>query len=109
MVTQAKNKSALSLENVYEIDPDKYNELLRNSIHTHYKKADDMTERNINLEAKLIAENLEISDRVDIMSRNEAYITLKDHKENFQNNPKVRLINPAKTQIGNISKVLKMK
>ena len=39
------------------------------------------------------------------MSRNEAYITLKDHKENFQNNPKVRLINPAKTQIGKISKV----
>ena len=39
------------------------------------------------------------------MSHNEAYITLKDHKENFQNNPKVRLINPAKSQIGRISKI----
>ena len=30
---------------------------------------------------------------------------LKDHKDNFQNNPKVRLINPAKTNIGQISKI----
>ena len=38
------------------------------------------------------------------MSQNECYITLKDHKDNFQNNPKVRLINPAKSYIGQISK-----
>ena len=31
-------------------------------------------------------------------------ITLKDHKEIFQNNPKCRLINPAKLEIGIVSK-----
>ena len=31
---------------------------------------------------------------------------MKDHKENFQNNPTVRLINPAKNELGKISKVI---
>ena len=34
------------------------------------------------------------------------FFTLMDHKENFQNNPTVRLINPAKNDIGRISKVI---
>ena len=34
----------------------------------------------------------------------QAFISLKDHKENFQNNPKCRLINPAKNNLGLISK-----
>ncbi len=38
------------------------------------------------------------------MAERQAFITLKDHKENFENNPKCRLINPAKSEIGRISK-----
>ena len=40
------------------------------------------------------------------MKKREAFISLKDHnyKENFQNNPKYRLINPAKSDSGKISK-----
>ena len=38
------------------------------------------------------------------MAKNQAFITLKDHKDNFINNPKCRLINPAKIDIGRISK-----
>ena len=34
------------------------------------------------------------------------FFTLKDHKENFQNNATVRLINPANNDIGRISKVI---
>ena len=33
-------------------------------------------------------------------------ITLKDHKENFNNNPTVRLINPAKNELRYISKAI---
>ena len=33
------------------------------------------------------------------------FITLKDHKPNFRNSPSCRLINPAKSEIGHISKV----
>ena len=37
---------------------------------------------------------------------NNYFILLKDHKENFQNNPTFRLINPAKNELGKISKVI---
>ena len=40
------------------------------------------------------------------MAQRNPYITLKDHKENFQSNPKFRLINPAKTELGKVSKVV---
>ena len=29
---------------------------------------------------------------------------MKDHKENFENNPKCRLLNPAKSELGKVSK-----
>ena len=40
------------------------------------------------------------------MSKKPAYITLKDHKNRFDKNPKCRLINPAKSEIGLISKII---
>ena len=38
--------------------------------------------------------------------KREAFISLKDHKENFENNPKCQLINPAKSNSGKISKLI---
>ena len=38
------------------------------------------------------------------MKKREGFISLKDHKENFQNNPKCRLIDLAKSDSGKISK-----
>jgi hypothetical protein len=38
------------------------------------------------------------------MAKKQAFITLKDHKENFANKPTCRLINPTKSEIGHISK-----
>ena len=43
---------------------------------------------------------------MDINGENNCFITLKDHKENFENNPSTRLINPAKNELGRISKVI---
>ena len=37
---------------------------------------------------------------------NNCFISLKDHKESFQNNLTVRLISPAKNELGKISKVI---
>ena len=42
---------------------------------------------------------------MDCFARSNAFITWKDHKENFQSNPKCRLINPAKSEIGKASKL----
>ena len=38
------------------------------------------------------------------MATRSAYVSLKDHKEHFTSNPKCRLINPAKSEIGLMSK-----
>ena len=55
-------------------------------------------------EANEIAKRLNLDDRVNTTAKREAFITLKDHKPNFANNPTCRLINPAKSEIGKISK-----
>ena len=48
----------------------------------------------------------EILGQMDINSKNTCFITLKGYKENFLNNPTVRLINPAKNELGRISKAI---
>ena len=60
--------------------------------------------RNINLEARQLAQKLKLDDRIEQLSENQAFITIKDHKPNFPNNIKCRLINPAKSNLGKISK-----
>ena len=50
--------------------------------------------------------NLDIEERVDAMQESNAYITIKDHKPRFPNKIDCRLINPAKSNLGKISKVI---
>ena len=45
-------------------------------------------------------------DKIKINGYSGCFITLKDHKENFINNPTVRLLNPAKNEVGRISKTI---
>ena len=90
--------------NLYKIDKDDYNKYLIENITETYKKSDMNKVNKLNLEAKKIADKLSISDRVDRLQNDEAYITIKDHKKNFQTNPTFRLTNPSKTNIGKISK-----
>ena len=53
---------------------------------------------------KSIVRKLGIQDRVNKTSKRECFITLKDTKENFMNNPKCRLLNPMKPEVGKVSK-----
>ena len=34
----------------------------------------------------------------------DCFITVKDHKDNFENNTKCRLLNPSKSDLGRVSK-----
>ena len=90
--------------NIYEMDVDNYRKLLRDNITSTYKKADKSLTKKINQEAKHIAEKLKLDNRIECLAEKNSYITLKDHKDNFYNNPQCRLINPTKLQIGIISK-----
>ena len=81
-----------------------YNDLLQKNITKAYKKVTPKTTNPIEVKAKSVAKKLDLEDRVNITAKREAFITLKDHKPNFVNNPTCRLINPAKSEIGKISK-----
>ena len=41
-----------------------------------------------------------------VNGKQNCFVTLKDHKFDFQNNPTVRLLNPAKNELGRISKTI---
>ena len=49
---------------------------------------------------KHIAKKLELSDKMEHLARNPTFITLKDHKENFNLKLSCRLINPSKSELG---------
>ena len=91
--------------NLYKLSKDNYKKLLTDNITKSYKKkTNTATINNINKEAKRIAEHLYLDDGVEQFNQRESFATLKYHQENFQNNPKCRLLNPAKSEIGIISK-----
>ena len=92
--------------NLYEMDRERYEKLLTENITKHYRTADDDAYDDINEEACVIAGrlNVNLAERMDTMAKNEAYITLKDHKDNFLHSLPCRLINPAKSEMGRVSK-----
>ena len=69
-----------------------------------YQKTCYQTKKKIDREAKKFAKSLGLDERMECYSDQSAFITLKDHKANFKNNTKCRLINPSKSEIGLFSK-----
>lgn len=90
--------------NYYKLDVEEYNALLVNNITSSYKKVSDTTVQDITTEAKWVAKNIQLDDRINTMAERQAFLTLKDHKDNFANRPTCRLLNPAKSELGKISK-----
>ena len=78
----------------------------RNAVISTYKKVNGNIKKGINEERKEIVKKSfdSIIDRVDVNAESSCFITIKDHKENFLNHLKVRLINPAKNKLGRITK-----
>ena len=92
--------------NYYQMQAEEYNALLKKRVEKEYRKAPACTEQAINLEAKHIANNLSIVDRIDILSQRSSFITLKDHNDNFANKTTCRLINPCKSKLGKVNKLI---
>ena len=90
--------------NMYRLEREEYNQLKKNAVTSKYKKASEKIKKNIDKGGVKFAKKAGILDRMDQNGTNNCFITLKDHKDNFQNNPTTRLINPAKNEIGRISK-----
>ena len=81
--------------NFYAVTEDQYEKLLTNNITKNYRSAPVPagTYNTINQEAQRIAKELEIDERMECMAKNEAYLTLKNHKPNFSTALPCRLIN----------------
>ena len=89
--------------NLYLIKPCSYTKYMTDTITTEYKKTSIDTMKKINTEAATIARKYELDDRIEAMAMKPAYLTLKDHKEDFPARLKFRLINPCKNNIGNVT------
>ena len=92
--------------NFYEMDKTLHDKVPTQNVTKTYRQSDHSAYKNSNNEAKSIAESLNVVDKVECLAKTDAFITLKDHKEGFSNDPKCRLINPAKSQLGKVSKSL---
>jgi glutaredoxin-related protein len=90
--------------NIYEMDKDKYCKLLKENITSSYKAADEEAVTDINHELRDITTEIDIANKIETMTNTDAFISMKDHKENFCSKPKCRLINPAKNNLGRVSK-----
>ena len=91
--------------NICETDKDMYLKLLNDNITETYRTSSNAVYSKINKEAKQIANDFTIADRKDCLGKVDAFISLKDHKDNFLSNAKCRLIYPAKSGIGKTSKL----
>ena len=76
--------------------------LLNNSITSTYQKSNNHIKKTIKIKRK----NKEMLQRMDINGDSHCFIAFKDYKENFQSNLSVRLINPAKNQLGRLSRFI---
>ena len=90
--------------NNYKMPPEHYKAILQKNIEKEYAKAPTDLEQCINSKAKDIALNLQIDNRVETLTHKDAFVSLKDHKDNFQNYPTCCLINPTKSELGKVSK-----
>ena len=91
-------------DNIYRVPIEEYEAKVLSELTKDYKKVDRSELDDLNVEAAEICRELGIEDRVMKFCESEAFITYKDHKEDFNLRQKVRLINPSMSFIGKISK-----
>lgn len=90
--------------NYYKLSRVEYEKLLKDNTTAKYTRTSNTEIAQINAEAKQIAKHLNLADRIETVAQRPAFITIKDHKDNFPNRVQCRLINPAKSDIGTVSK-----
>ena len=98
--------SADKTNNFYKMSKDEYNKVLVENVTKTYKKSSKEFPKSINREAKKLAKDNGLEDKLDIMAKQQCFLTIKDHKEDFRTNPRYRLINPTKSELGQISKLI---
>lgn len=83
-----------------------YHKKLLKNYHQSYHQGPKQLLHAIDAEARDIASSYHAQTRAQSISNTQAYITLKDHKDNSQQKVPCRLINPCKSDMGVISKTI---
>ena len=86
------------------MEPSDYRKLLQENIIRDYKLDNQNKLAEINYDNQKDARILELDDRMECHSESNAFITIKDHKNDFPNSIKCRVINPACNNLGKVSK-----
>ena len=92
--------------NLYMMSVQDYKKKVKEVVTKDYKKTAWNELNKVTTEAATIAKKLDLAERIDIQTEDECFITVKDHKESFPGKVECRLINPAKNNIGSISKAI---
>ena len=82
--------------NMYRLNKNNYQNLLRNAITTIYKKANKNIGTKIDEEGIKFAKQADILDKIEKNGTGNCFVTMKNHKENFTNHRTTRVINPSK-------------
>ena len=90
---------------VYEMSKDEYTKLINDNVTKTYQKTTTSTKTKIDKGTKHFAKKLDLEKKMEMYANQSAYVTLKDHKENFKTKLPCRLINPARSEIGIVSEV----
>ena len=91
-------------KNIYKMSVADYRKLLLQNVTAEYCKSTPAVVNNVNKQTQEFASRLNLDDRMEIFTNNEANFLIKDHKEGFPGKMSVRLLNPCKTDLGKISK-----
>ena len=91
------------ITNYYAMSPQHYADLTHKNITKTYKKSTQSEINDINNEARLIADGINLSNPVEKLAEKDVFITLKDHKFSFKNIPTCL---PRPQALGNRTRII---
>ena len=91
---------------LYEKPAKDYKQLLHKKHHKIRQKVYKMSRKCYKDKGKTCCKNMKLDDPIESLAQTSAFITLKDHKENFRTSNKCCLIDPSKSELGKVIKVI---
>ena len=79
-------------QNFYEIKKEDHKKIFYGNVPKTYKKENPSLPKRINIEAKKIDKEFSRDDKLNIMAKQQCFVTIKDHKPDFRTNPRYKKI-----------------
>ena len=92
------------ITSLYEMPPSHYKTLLNNNIRKVYLIADSTPNKTPTKNPKKLYKEVNLDGKMECYAKRLAFVTLKDHKENFKIYHKCPLMNLSKSEMGRVSK-----